>query len=305
MIRYPIQEKKLRDTIATYKKKGKDWFERADEELTRIRKATGKVKFGALWSEIKDIYITLQHSKCAFCERRLEGLPHGRVEQDVEHFRPKGVVKTWKVPAALTAEGVKVMQPADGSDEPGYRELAYHPFNYAMACKTCNSALKKNFFPIAGKRDSHSKVPPSLASEKPFLIYPIGDQDDDPEDLIEFFGLSPRVKAASGFGRERALVTIEFFKLDKGKNRKTLMLGRAALLERLCFALRLREKSATAAERQQYDAAIRRMTRSDEEHANCLRCYAALYQRDVAEGERVYDTVRTLLDSMSPGAPAV
>lgn len=298
MIRYAIPEEDLRKVIAAYKKKDKDWFQRAEDELERIRKATGKFKFAALWSEIKDVYIDLQHSKCAFCEKRLEGPPLGRVEQDVEHFRPKAVVKVWKVPASLAAAGVKVKQPASGADEPGYRELAYHPFNYAMACKTCNSALKRNFFPIAGKRGSNSKAPPSPASEKPFLIYPVGDHDDDPENLIEFFGLSPRAKA-TGFERERALVTIEFFKLDKGKGRKTLMRGRAEKLEHLYFALRLRAKAATAAEHRQYDEAIRRMIGPGAEHANCLRCYAALYQRDPAEAERVYETVKTFLESIS------
>lgn len=302
MIRYPVVEEDLRLAIAAYTKNGEDWFERAETELERIRKVTGKVRFSPLWSEIKDVYIDLQHSKCAFCEKRLEAPPAGRVEQDVEHFRPKAVVKAWKVPAALTAAGVAVKQPADGADEPGYLELAYHPFNYAMSCKTCNSALKRNFFPIAGKRKSTSGAPPSAASEKPFLIYPIGDRDDDPEDLIEFFGLSPRVKAAAGFELQRALVTIEFFKLDKGKNRKTLMHGRAVLLEHLCFALRLRAKAATAAERQEYDEAIRRMTGPGAEHTNCLRCYAALYQRDPAEGEAVYETVKVFLKTVSPAA---
>jgi len=46
------------------------------------------------------------------------------------------------------------------------------------------------------------------------LIYPIGSLDEDPETLIEFHGTSPRPVAASGYRRNRALVTIELFKLD-------------------------------------------------------------------------------------------
>jgi hypothetical protein len=60
-----------------------------------------------------------------------------------------------------------------------------------MACKTCNSTLKKNHFPIEGTRDSASTDPAQMSDEKALLIYPIGATDDDPEQLIEFEGLSP------------------------------------------------------------------------------------------------------------------
>ena len=52
------------------------------------------------------------------------------------------------------------------------------------------------------------------AAEGAFLLYPIGSLDDDPETIIEFYGLSPRPVAATGLKRQRALVTIEFFRLD-------------------------------------------------------------------------------------------
>lgn len=46
------------------------------------------------------------------------------------------------------------------------------------------------------------------------MIYPIGDFDTDPEDLIAFHGASPQAKAPGGIDQHRALVTIAFFKLD-------------------------------------------------------------------------------------------
>ncbi len=55
-----------------------------------------------------------------------------------------------------------------------------------MSCKTCNSTLKKNLFPIEGTRDSGSTDPSKMKSEKALLIYPIGDFDTDPQELIAF-----------------------------------------------------------------------------------------------------------------------
>ena len=107
------------------------------------------------------MYIELQHSKCQFCEKPLEG----RIEQDVEHFRPKCEVRPWDIPQDLADAGIAVSQPANGrrtSDriELGYRFLAYHPFNYAAACKPCNTVFKGNLFPIARKRAVDATDPP-------------------------------------------------------------------------------------------------------------------------------------------------
>src|SRR5262249_50416814 len=152
-------------------------------------------------------------------------------------FRPKAAVTFWKVPARLTKVGVAVTQPAGVKSEPGYSQLAYHLLNYAMACKQCNSVLKKNYFPIAGSRTSGGNDPTKMSSEKPLLIYPVGGRDDDPEDLITFEGLSPVPKASAGFNRQRALVTIELFKLDHVPTRRLLFKGRAYLIRLLYLEL--------------------------------------------------------------------
>ena len=128
----------------------------------------------------------------------------GLIEEDVEHFRPKTAVTPWTPPtdieAALAAEGVTIVQPADGSKERGYKFLAYHPFNYAVACKPCNTVLKANYFPIAGRRKA-ARRPPARGTERPFLIYPIGDLDNDPENLISWRGCHPQPVSANGFDR--------------------------------------------------------------------------------------------------------
>src|SRR5262249_1945903 len=152
--------------------------------LLAALKGEDEPEFQNEWSDIKPAYIDLQFSKCGFCEKPLEG----KIEQDVEHFRPKGAVVAWPVPKALAAEieaaGFPVTQPKAGTK--GYKSLAYPPLNYVTACKTCNSIRKKNYFPIAGRRRLGGRDPAALGDEQPYLMYPLSDIDVDPEDLIEF-----------------------------------------------------------------------------------------------------------------------
>lgn len=37
----------------------------------------------------------LQHSKCGYCEKWLEGSDYGTIEHDMEHYRPKSSVKAY------------------------------------------------------------------------------------------------------------------------------------------------------------------------------------------------------------------
>ncbi len=137
MIRYTISAAKLRRAIEIA---AANWFADADAALGCLPASPKSSDFKPIWTRIKSVFIDLQHLKCCFCEKPLEGT----IEQDVEHFRPKAEVKPWEVPSRLVAEGVTAQQPTDGKSEPGYPRLAYVPFNYAMACKTCNSTLKRN-----------------------------------------------------------------------------------------------------------------------------------------------------------------
>ena len=89
------------------------------------------------WSEIKEVFASLQRCKCAYCERVLQGAPsENKVESDIEHFRPKK--KTVVVRGETAAKSGR----ADG-----YAWLATIVLNYLLSCKTCNSSLKKNYFP--------------------------------------------------------------------------------------------------------------------------------------------------------------
>lgn len=129
-------------------------------------------------------------AKCCFCERKFESGTFGRHELDIEHFRPKGEIRAWEVPQSLLDEGISCTPPPDAGH--GYYLLAYHLLNLAVACKPCNSGLKKSYFPIGGTYDLHGDDPRRMGGEQPWLLYPIGDLDVDPEEVINFHGIQPQ-----------------------------------------------------------------------------------------------------------------
>ena len=292
MIRYPVSEAEVRAAIIELDKK---WFTNTAALIAKLPSPPKSSDFKPLWSKIKGVYIELQNSKCCFCGKPLEG----RIEQDVEHFRPKAEVKPWKVPSTLLAAGIAIRQRADGSSEPGYPQLAYSPFNYAMSCKTCNSILKKNFFPIEGTRDAAATDPFQIEGEKALLIYPLGAADQDPEELIEFEALSPVPKSRSGFGRRRALVTIELFRLDDSLGRKPLFKSRAALVRLLFLELERQTRAKTAHRRQTHEKAIEVLTSPHAPFTNCLRSFERLYHTDQARAEEIADACIKLLRTKS------
>ena len=161
--------------------------------------------------------------KCCFCERKFESGNLGRYELDIEHFRPKGSIGNWPCPQSLIDDGVTLTTPPEANN--GYYLLSYNLLNYAVACKPCNSGLKKRYFPIAGAYDADGDDPTEMTAEQPWLIYPIGSLDVDPEDVITFHGFLPQSNAAHPFLMLRGLVTIAFFGLDDVIGRKNLMRG--------------------------------------------------------------------------------
>lgn len=292
MIRYTIADNALNakiDAIAP------NWRVRAQTRTTELENGT-RQNITGIWSEIKQAYKDLQGSKCAFCEKWIEDQA---IEQDVEHFRPKNRITRWRVPRMLDGEGITRAQPATGS-EAGYRLLAYHPLNYVIACKTCNSIMKRDYFPIAGVRNSTATNPRALAAERAYLIYPVGDLDSNPEDLIEFHGLSPQPRR-TGFDRKRALVTIEVFKLDDVNKRKEILRDRAESIEHLYLALRIRDgPTTTVADTQNANQAIVRLTSPKSRHTNCLRCYERLWNSNRPEAEAIYGNIVAFLNTASP-----
>lgn len=294
MIAYRISAADLDQLVEAHKP---GWRARADQRIATFRAAKKFAESNSIWSEVKPVYMNLQgESKCIFCERKLESTEFGTGEQAVEHFRPKGAVTAWKPSRRLTGQGLKVTAPPKGAR--GYYLLAYHTLNYASACIPCNSALKSSKFPITGHYDCLGEDPKALLKEGPLLIYALGDFDEDPEDLIEFYGVSPRAVQQAGYRRFRALVTIEFFALDDAVGRKNLVLDRARIISALYPQLRtlavgpLEDRPAAA-------AMVRAYTSPKAPHANCARSFKRLYDASPAEALTIYSDAWKFIDASS------
>ena len=152
MISYRISET---DLFARIDAKKPTWRARA-VDATAACLAAGKyvttnaagTSTDGIWSDIKEVFMDLQHDKCCYCERKLASATFGKVEHDIEHYRPKSRVKNWFSPA-VKAEMADwpVGLGRSGAETKGYFLLPFHPRNYATSCKECNSALKSDYFP--------------------------------------------------------------------------------------------------------------------------------------------------------------
>ncbi|MCA9101757.1 MAG: hypothetical protein KDA63_11430 [Planctomycetales bacterium] len=288
MIRYVITEAQLHEDIES---EMHGWLARAQERTDGFIAAGKYDESSNIWSDIKRVYLRLQHDKCAYCERQLAaGEDGGTIEHDVEHFRPKNTVPRWP-----TGNDVSF---SFGTGEPlenGYFWLAYHPLNYCTSCKKCNTPQKKNFFPIAQNRGSVTDDPASLnASEGPLLIYPIGDLDEDPETLIEFVGPLPKPAKKNGPRWRRAKVTIKFFKLD---TREELIRERCERLVALDNALKIVDSALPDADKEVAKDDIRRLQEPKSPHANCVRSACRMYVETPDAMRDVFAAARDFLDS--------
>ena len=282
MIRYDITEV---DLLAQIDREKADWRTRAATATALFRQAkTYHEPPSPFWGEIKAVYMRLQKNKCAFCERKLTVRSK---DHDVEHFRPKRGVEAWPLLAA------------DAPFSEGYYLLAYHPLNYATTCEHCNRGLKRSYFPIVGARLSGQDNPTNLSLEQPLLIYPIGQIDTDPEVLLGFKGTAPSPRNADpdSYENHRAQVTIDFFDLQY---REELLRERAEVIETLHHLLVLAHRMPDSRRQRKVQTIIRRKQSSGSQHANCARCFVALYRQDPAEAERLVDKATDYLDSLIP-----
>ena len=217
MIRYEISANELRQAIETVDAR---WYKRASDTLNALPANPTSKQFVSLWGDIKSVYVKLQESKCIYCETLIEGA----ISNDIEHFRPKAKVVPWTVPDWLAKEGVTTAARDSRKGERGYRNLAYCPWNYAASCKSCNSVLKKNYFPIGGERSTAATNPANMRAERALFVYPIGTIDDDPKTLLEFVGMHPQARRPAGtFGYHRALVMMEVFYLNDAEETKGIV----------------------------------------------------------------------------------
>lgn len=279
MIGYPIQADEIRNRIASC---FPGWLEQAKQKTDHFRQIRKYQEKSSSWSKIKPVFMAIQHNKCAYCERRLEGQPYGRIEHDIEHFRPKNAIRKWPTRKITRNRDIQLDYPTGEAWSEGYYLLAYNIENYATACKTCNSILKSNYFPVAGKRGPQSGSPRRLLSEKPFLPYPLGNFDVAPESIIGFEGLVPVPRSKKTFERRRAEVAINLFELD---TREELLQGRAEQIRAFILAM-----SALVSEdpraREFAQQTITSLQSPESPHSNCTRSFITLYNQNRPRAER-------------------
>lgn len=273
MIRYPILERELRRRIEEIRP---GWLERAHERTEAFRLAGRYAESSGIWSEIKEAYMRLQGFKCGFCERRLEKSRYGSIEHDVEHFRPKAKVKGWPSSTDRVERAIDFEFPLGADADPGYFLLAYELENYVISCKTCNTRLKANFFPVAANRFVDRDRSRDLDDELSYLIYPIGARDQDPEQLITFRGILPIPVGVRGHKRRRAEVTIRFFELD---TREVLLEERAETILELHLAMTAvgHPDSLTSLAA---STTVDRIVDRRSPHSNCARSFHDLWLSD-------------------------
>lgn len=270
MVRYPVGRQELIDLINTERP---TWIGRAQTRTAAYALARDYTGGSEFWGEIKDVYIQLQHEKCAYCETKLQGAQYASKVHEVEHYRPKQSVKAWPNPSLTYLANFQAAWATGAESQVGYYQLPYHPFNYAIACTRCNSTLKSNYFPIRGPRDVAGSDPTQMHGESALLIYPVSDIDEDPGDLITFDGVLAVPKIANGPAFERAVTNIWFFQL----NHEDLTARRAEMIGQLWLNLEFLASNPGPAIKQQLLTLIDSTCRPQGQFSSCMKAFRDLY----------------------------
>jgi len=274
----------------------KPWPQRSAAALKKFLADPEAKKLPSVWSEIKPVFVYLQKGKCGFCERLLGQDEVAAYESDVEHFRPKKGVTPWPPATPIGHDPYPADLPATPGKGAGYRNLPYHELNYMIACKTCNTRCKGNFFPVAKKHQLTATDPLGLRNlEEPYLIFPLGDLDDDPETLLTFIGYKavPARPWSDAYAWNRARITIAFFLLNDLSREDQLFMERATRLDVLGNRIEKFEKSRGKAKRAAAWDDVIAEGAANQAHTNCVRSLIRLYLHDPAEAHRRIDEART------------
>jgi hypothetical protein len=283
MIRHALDPARLRADI---EREDANWFTKAAERTQALIELGYFDESSSIWSKAKPAFMLLQSNKCAFCERPFTGPNESRIEMDLEHFRPKSAVAVWE--GAQRARSYP--QETGAASKNGYYWLANDISNYLAACKICNSDYKRTYFPISGTRcESPRGRVRTLAAEKSYLIYPVGNTDEDPENIITFTGTVARPVAPNGHNHARAAIIIDFFGLNE---RDQLHIQRAETIERFGNALVAVADGRAMASDQTYVANISNPLIP---HAACLRAFKRLWDQDQAAARRILGACSTML----------
>lgn len=302
MIRIAVTSAELLAAIET---KSPQWIERAQAKKTAAL-AAGKVAEGdGIWSEIKEVFILRQEFKCIYCEFPLPKVESASaakvaVDYDIEHYRPKNRVTSWPTREVLERRpSVEEYRAAISSGDPGgYVRLAFDPFNYIASCKVCNTSYKADRFPIADQPDSVSEERATLDSnERPLLLFPFGDDGEDPAEYLAFQGPTVYPLPVAGHERLRAQAVIDFFELD---TREGLLELRCMLIQLLWCQLENRASPdpRKKAKAEAFLETVQKTCRHP--HTACGRAFIDLYEKDRDMAERWQEAANGYLTSKDP-----
>jgi hypothetical protein len=289
MIHYSISKAELENRIDAH---APAWRTLAAGHTATNLAAKKLVKKASIWSDIKPVYMRLQFNKCVYCERPLAGEVAGKVEQDVEHFRPKSKISAW--PKA--SSGLSYDFSTGAALNAGYYWLAFDIQNYAASCKPCNSTRKSDAFPIAGARGDDSLSLSALnALEKPYLVFPFGAWGEDPSKYIRFDGILAVPVKKSGLAHRRALVTIDFFGLNI---REELWEDRFRTIRTVFDSVQVRETTTNPAFRAAAERTIAGAISDASPQALCARNFLQLMENDAQRAWQTYLSAEEFVRTM-------
>lgn len=281
MIRYEVTREEIEGAINSI---SDTWLSRAAERTDQFIQQQEYKESSSIWSKVKPVFMALQANKCVFCERQFENAEYGRIEHDLEHFRPKSSVKRWPSRSDQREYGFDT---GDSSDN-GYYWLAYNLGNYAAACGVCNSTLKSNYFPIAGHRVTTPNE--SLNDEQAFLCYPVGTDDTDPEELLTFEGTiaKPKFNDSDDYQNHRGQIMIDLFRLNE---REILHRERARMIVFLGHALQGLDNGQDVDINTQI---AQQLLTGTLPHTACCRAFHNLWNADQAMAVKYFERCRLI-----------
>jgi hypothetical protein len=142
------------------------------------------------WKSFKSAMAPATFGKCGYCEVNVVAVD--RFKGDVEHYRPKGRVDE----LIMEPDGSVRSKPLFAS---GYHWLAYSWTNYILTCNPCNSAYKRNFFPLRVK-PAAAPVEGDENGEVALLLSPFGRKDPSKHLIFDNLGVVGSRKG-SAYGR--------------------------------------------------------------------------------------------------------
>jgi len=130
-------------------------------------------------------------------------------------------------------------------------------------------------------------------AEIPLLLFPIGQDDVDCEDLISFEGAVPTVVVSSGVPFERAITTIEFFRLGRAD-------VRGKLFKERCFKIITINSILEGVDPANFDTILKNMIANYSDHSSCGRSYVELLKSDKTKAAEVLSEAKEFVRTYIP-----